>query len=443
MIYLQSISENVDAEKYLRKRMENLLSSFPEDQRALLINGFVNPSADGVIPHFVPADGFADASAGMEEAKKMIDEALPLADDEEIESEELFTILTSGSEPEASLLFLRQKTNFAQIFINVPDKFALTERVVADEEEFAPPLADESAALVAAVPVWALALAKELGQKLLTMIGTAIWDKVRKDILKQTDLPSYFEEVYAEIRNIVASAFQENYLKEVKDLAYKFAQTIDYYNNMGKKETDFLIVKDTSFDLITKSNALGSAGAFHYAEATILHIMTLQEGYRRLAEEGAKPEELVKAKNYITETAAQFALNVRAKHKTLLAERMATISGAPFSYFKDTSSPLPGRRIGGIREGVYDTDGSFLYACAPVQNMFKDETNGFWNSMYFHLFVEAANNFKHSWTCVNNNLQNYRQAIENQTLEELKPLLEVADRLENLSHPDSFSTEQV
>lgn len=155
----------------------------------------------------------------------MIAEALPLADDEKIESEQMFTILTNSAEPKASLLFLRQKTNFAQIFINVPGKFALTERISANGGEFATPIGDDSDALVA---VWALALAKELGQKLLTMVGTAIWDKVRKDVLKQTDLPTYFEEVYAEMRKIVASAFQEHYLKQVKDLASKFAQTIDY-----------------------------------------------------------------------------------------------------------------------------------------------------------------------------------------------------------------------
>ncbi|MCD9189631.1 MAG: hypothetical protein LUM44_24720 [Pyrinomonadaceae bacterium] len=439
MIYLQSISEDVNAENYLHGRMENLLGNFPEDQRKMLIQGFANPSADGIMPHFVLADEVAGASVEMTSAKKMIAEALPLADGEEIESEELFTLMTNRSEPQAALLFLRQKTNLAQIFINVPGKFAVTEQITANEDEFAPTLADDSDALVAAVPVWALALAKELGQKLLSMIGTAIWDKVRKDVLKQTDLPSYFEQVYAEIRTIVASAFQENYIKEVKDLAFKFAQTIDYYNNMGKKETDFLIVKDTSFDLITKSNALGSAGAFHYAEATILHIMTLQEGYRRLADEGANPEDLAKAKKYIAETAAEFALNVRAKRKTLLDERMATISSAPFAYFKDTSSPLPGRKIAGVREGAHDPDGSFVYACAPVQNMFRDETTGFWNSMYFHLFVEAFEDFKHSWKWVNNNLQNYRQAIENQTSEELKPLLNVADRLDNLAKPTSLS----
>lgn len=431
MIYFRSISENINAEDYLNNRLEKLLSAFPDEQRSLLLQGFANPDTDGVTAHFVPADELDGAPEAIAAAKDTVEESFPLASDEQVESEELYKLLTNRSEPAPALLFLRQKTNFAQTFIQVPGKVALDGRIVAASEiEPVEPVEQTSADLVAVVPVWALALAKELGQKLLQMVGTAVWDKVRKDVLGQTDLPDYYEQVYAEMRQIVASAFQANYLKEVKDLAEKFAMTMDYYNNMGKKETDFLTVKNTSFDLITKSNALGSPGAFHYAEATILHIMTLQEGYKRLLAEGASAETLAKAKNYITEMAIQFALNVRAKHKTLLAERMATISEAPYKWFAFTDSPVPGRTIGGVREGVHDTDGKFLYSCAPIQNMFKDKTNDFWHSMFFTLS-------DYSWNWVNKNLQSYRKAIESQTLEELSPLLEVADRLQNIAHPIS------
>jgi hypothetical protein len=438
MIYFQSISENVNAEDYLSNRLEKFLSAFPHEQRSAVLHGFANPDAGGVTPHFIPAGALDGAPEAIAAAKDTVEESFPLASGERVESEELYTLLTNGSDLGAALLFLRQKTSFAQTFMQIPGRVALDGRIVASSEiEPRAPVGETSGEIVAVVPVWALALAKELGQKLLQMAGTAVWDAVRKQVLKQTDLPTYFEEVYAEMRQIVASAFQASYLKEVKDLAEKFALTMDYYNNMGKKETDFLIVKNTSFDLITKSNTLGSPGAFHYAEATILHIMTLQEGYKRLVAEGAKPEDLVKAKDYIAEMAIQFAFNVKAKHKALLAERLATISSEPFAYYSFSDSPQPGRTIGGVREAVYDSDGTYLYSCAPVQNMFKDNTNGFWNSMYFNVLTEAGAGFKHSWTWVNNNLQSYKKAIESQTLEELSPLLDVVERLKNIAHPIS------
>ena len=443
MIYFQRISDNINSKDYLNKRLEKFLNSFPPEQQSLVLKGLAEADGNGVLPHFVPVRELAGAIAAAEEeavvvTKKAAEEMFPLTPNEQIEDEELCALMMSRSGIEKASLFLLQTTNFAQTFIQVPDMMVKDGRITSISETD-PALsieqdiiAESAAAAVNAVPVWALALAKQLGQKLLEYAGAAIWDVVRKEVLGQTDLPSYYEQVYAEIREIVSSAFQEHYIKEVKDLASKFEHAMDYYNHMGRKEIDFLTVKDTSFDLITKSNSLGLPGTFHYAEASILHIMTLQEGYKRLVEEGAKPEELQKSKDYISRLASQFSDNVTTKHKLLVEARMATINTEPFAYYGFSDSPKSPRTIGGVKEGVYDYDGTFLYSCAPVQNMFKDDTNGFWNSMYYHL-LEEIKDPGHSWRWVNNNLQRYRQQIYNETLSELSSLLDVAERLRQLA----------
>lgn len=429
MIYVQSISSQTDAEAYLSHRLGKLLEPFPQEQRAEVLRGLATPGAAAALPHFVPAGELAGASDAIAQARALSGESFPLVSGEQIQEEELFAVLVGRPDVEGAPLFLRQTTNFAQAFIQVPQRVVKGGAIVPASGMAPSAQADAS---VAAVPVWALALAKQLGQKLLEYAGSAIWDVVRKEVLHQTDLPSYYEEVYAEIRKIIASAFQEHYLKEVKDLAAKFEHAMSYYNNMGRKESDFIIVKDTSFDLITKSNSLGLPGTYHYAEASVLHVMTLQEGYRRLLEEKASSDELRKAKRYISEMATQFADNIKVKHDGMVDARMATISTKPYPNTSFLSSPDNVRTIGGVREGVYDFDGTFSYACAPIQNMFRDETNGFFNAMYFHLVHEILDR-GHSWRWVNDHLQKYRPAIHAQTLEELQCLLDVAQRLRELA----------
>lgn len=429
MIYFQSISEHVDSENYLNHRLEKLLNALPQEQRDQVLRGLAGTGAGAVLPHFVPAGELQGAAEAASEARKAAEEHFPLTSGEQVQAEELCAVLVGRASMEGTPLFLRQTTNFAQSFVQVPGRVVKDGAIVDASELQLPPQAE---APVAVVPAWALALAKTLGQKLLQHLGTAVWDVVRKEVLHQTDLPTYYEQVYAEIRQIIASAFQEHYIKEVKDLAARFEHAMSYYNNMGRKEIDFLTVKDTSFDLITKSNSLGLPGTFHYAEASVLHVMTLQEGYRRLAEEHGTPDQLEKAKRYISEMARQFADNIVAKHGLLLVARMATISSAPYPNTSFLSAPDNVRTIGGVREGVYGEDGRFSYACAPIQNMFRDDTNGFFNAMYFHLIVEAFDP-GHSWRWVDGHLQQYRQAIHDLTLVELRPLLDVAERLRELA----------
>jgi len=424
MIYFQSISPKVDPESYLRERLQNFVRAFSEEEQDAVLRGFATPDAGG-LPHFLPVSDLDGASEAVAAARKIIDEFFPLTPGEHVHDEELCALLTRRLDPEGALVFLRQTTSSACTFIHVPDRAVMGGRIIETSPMGQPPGTEEPAEESAAVPVWALALAKQLGQKLLEQLGSAVWDKVKKDVLGDTGLPAYYEQVYAELRSIVASAFEAHYVKEVKDFAAKFDHAMGVYNNFGREEQYFHIVLNTSFDLITKSNALGYPGAFHYAEASILHIMTLREGYKRLVEKGAKPEELQKAKDYISLQAKGFAANVTAKHDYLFNQRMATISMEPYKYHWFSSSPVPGRTIGGVREGVFDHDGTFLYSCAPIHHMFKDETNGFWNAMYLH----ALKGGYPSWKWVGDNLVRYRAQIDHDTRLSLKPLLEVAEQL--------------
>lgn len=416
MIYFDTLALGVDPTEYAKQRLKNLPDT-------------TLPVVDAV-PLLVAAGDLEGAAETVAMVRKAAAELFPLAPGERMESEELLALLNAADRDGASLL-LRQTTNFARTSIPVPERVVSGNRIVEGRPDSV--AEDRAVETAAVVPAWALALAKQLGQKLLEQLGSALWDVVRKEVLGKTDLPSYYVEVYDELRRIVASAFDAHYLREVQDLTTKFADTMSYYNNMGRKEVDFLLVKNTSFDLITKSNRLGFPGAFHYAEASVLHVMTLRESYKRLIEEKKSPDELKASKAYISSLCTQFADNVTIKHGQLLAARMATISREPFQHhWTVTNSPVPGRTIGGVREGVFDQDAVFLYSCAPVQNMFRDSTNGFWNSMYFHLFKEAVKP-GNSWNWVNNNLQRYRTQIHADTLRDLQPLLDVADRLRRLA----------
>ena len=434
MIYFQSIVDDVDTTEYIGTRLDKFLEAVSHDQRATLLHRFTLPGIDGGLPHFLPTDnpeGADEAIAAARETAKLF----PMTQSEQIVEEELcvlwppFPESSNGNGTDGPPLYLRQRTNFAEVFIEVPN------RNTNGSEETAPEVGavEETAEPEAAIPVWALTLAKTLGTHILQAAASYVWDKVRKEVLGQTDLPDYYQEVYAEIRRIVAYAFDQHYLKEVRDLAHKFDMTMVHYNNMGRSEADFHIVKNTSFDLITKSNALGSPGAFHYAEATILHIMTLQEGYKRLVEAGASPEQLAKSKKYISDMARQFADNVTVKRNNLLTERMARISTEPFFRVTPDWNPNPGRTIAGVREGGHRDDGFRGDGpVGPFHNRFEDSDNGFWNSMWFNHWREIGSP-GHSWNWVNGNLQRYRGFIHNQTVAEIQPLLDVAQRLRDLA----------
>lgn len=433
MIFFKSISESVNAEDYLTSRLGKLLGAFPEEQRAEVLSGFAEQGRVGVMPIYVPTGAIEGAPEAAAATRSAAEELYPLAPGEQVEEEELCALLVRGPEPEGSPLMLRQTTNFAQTFIQVRERIVSGGRVVAAPKPERPPrVVEPSEGAETFVPAWALALARQLGQKLLQQLGSAVWDAVRKEVLGKTDLPSYYEQVYNEIRQIVASAFQEHYIKEVKDLAAMFGEKMGYYNNMGRKLEDFTAVLNTSFELCTKADTLGAPGTYHYAEASVLHVMALWEGYKRRVEERASPADLRQSKAYIGDRARQFADNVTKKHGILVNARMATISKQPYASHSGLDSPWPVRTVGGVNEGVYDYDETFLYSCLPIQNMFRDSTNGFWNAMYFHLVKEIFDR-AHSWNWVNNNLKRYREQIYKDTLQNLNPLLEVADRLRHLA----------
>jgi hypothetical protein len=434
MICFNNISPKINPKSYLKKRLEKLLTSFPKKEQSAVIGEFTEQP--NTLPLLMPVDDGFEKNSHISETKNSFKEQYPLFDKETIWSEEILVCYTSKSFAEKGTFFIKQKTNFAEVYFQIPN-ITLTDGQVVSSSEIQKSLnADTNLKqIVTFIPVWALTLGKALGEKLLSTVGTMAWEKIRKDVLKQSDLPDYFQEVYGEIRSIVSFAFQEHYLKEVRDLAAKFELAINNYNNLGRNEADFIIVKNIGLDLITKSKSLGTSGNFHYAEAALLHIMTLQESYKRLVEKGAEANELQKARTFISDSAERLSADITRKHKELFDLRMSKISGEPFKYFPAVDSPVPIRNIGGVKGGAFDADGTFCYSLLGPMNMFKDEENMFWNSMYYDLKWEF--NFggftAHSWNWVNKNLQTYRKEIEKETLESLKSLPEIADKLKQLS----------
>lgn len=430
MIILHHISQKIVREDYLKNKLENLLKIFPEDQRSNVFQGLIEPPINSPIPHF----SVADDSLLTEIVKSKISEVcnrFPMILDEQLEEEELCVLLQESSNTKELKLYLRQKTNFSEIYLEIPNETNDKESISTMDTSSLDAL--ETLETKIAIPIWALSLAKMLGSTLLEAAASHVWDKVKKDVLGQTGLPDYYEEVYAEIRRIVSFAFDQHYLKEVQDLTAKFSVTMEHYNNMGRLEGDLLIVKNTSFDLIIKSNSLGSPGAFHYAEACVLHIMTLQESYLKLVESGTNPKDLAKARKYISKMATDFAENVVTKRNNLLTERMSRIDKEPFHNPLPGWNPEPGRIIHGIREGGYREDGiRFQGAVGPIRNEFKDHDNNFWLSMSFDWLREMLNP-GHSWKWVNNELKSYSKSTNIATINEIQPLLEVAQHLRNLA----------
>ncbi len=430
MIILHHISQKIVREDYLKSKLENLLKIFPEDQQDSVLKALSEPPINSPIPHFSKADD----SLVTDIVKSNISEVssrFPMILNESLEEEELCILLQESSNTEELTLYLRQKTNFSEIYLEISNRTNDKEAISTMDTSSLDAL--ETLETNVVIPIWALSLAKMLGSALLEAAASHVWDKVKKDVLGQTGLPDYYEEVYAEIRRIVSFAFNQHYLKEVQDLTAKFSVTMEHYNNMGRLEGDLLIVKNTSFDLIIKSNSLGSPGAFHYAEACILHIMTLQESYLKLVESGTSPKDLAKARKYISKMATVFAENVVTKRNNLLIERMNRIDKEPFFDVSPSWNPQPGRTIHGIREGGYRDDGvRFDGPVGPGRNKFNDSDNNFWLSMHFDWQREIWNP-GHSWKWANNKLKSYSKSTNIATINQIQPLLEVAQHLRNLA----------
>lgn len=292
------------------------------------------------------------------------------------------------------------------------------------------PYEEDDMADVAAA--WMLALAKALGTQLASAAGSYIWGEVKREVLGDTGLPSYYEQVYAEIRNILHEKFDEHYLKEIRDYTSLFEQKIDHYNNMGRSEDDFNNLKNTSFDMITKANSLGSPGAFHYVEATVLHTMMLREDYKRMQEAGFSPDDLAKARDYIARRVRGYADNIMTKRINLINERLAKINTEPFRNYSIFLNPQPGRVIAGIREGGYRHDAFRYDPVSAPSNRFNDHANGFFVSMFFHWLTEATNP-GHSWKWVNERLLRYRRHIQDHTDNSTHAMHEVAESLRKIA----------
>lgn len=425
MIYVQSLDGSIHLVDYLEQRLGKLLSSVPEDERRAMIASLSRSSEDGVICHFQPADGPAGLEGTLSTISDDLSTQIPPGFDEQILEEELCVPELSEGDSQSKPLVLRQTTNHAVVLIAVPFQLAGKEIVPfpsSPEGEALPPV-EEAPQNAAAASALALALAKKLGLALLSQVGSAVWDAVKKQVLGPTPLPDYYTQVYQELRRIVASEFQRHYVEEVEKLTDLFEKKVSYYNNMGRKEADFTLLKTTSHDLLVRSNRLGNPGAFHYGEACVLYLMMMQEDYKRMKEAGESRETLDKAKAYISKNARQYAANLKTKRDALHKQRMQYI-GTDVYQFYGSKMWIPGRRIGGVHEGGYAHDGKRYVSPNPtwgVQNMFKDDGNEFWLNCQWVFWKPGF-----SWHFVNDRLQAYRGHIDRATTNDLAPLLETA-----------------
>jgi hypothetical protein len=431
MIYFTQTHEGFAPKDYRFQKLKFYLSPLRKKDLKAVQKQLSQPLSLADQPYFQPIGHLDPAGHFLAASKKETEALFPLLEGEVLQSESLCALLINGPSLNNARICIEQVTNFATLYLEVPNK-RIANGAIADEAAGQggtdAALADQQLAAFE----WILALATKLADSIVSMLGSYIFDKVKSEVFTQigiSDLPTYYEKVYEQIRIIIAAAFDAHYLKEVKDLSKKFADTIEFYNNMGRKESDFLIVKNTSFDLMVKSDALKSPGTFHYAEAAVLHTMILKEQYKRLVEAGSRPDELERAKRYISAKANEFAGNILKKRETMINERMDMISKDPFFRVTPSWNSRPGRVIAGVHEGGFRDDGFRPDdLVGPMHNRFEDSANGFWNSMWFNHWREIGSP-RHSWTWVNNNLKKYRAFMHTQTIAQMEPLVQIAGHL--------------
>jgi len=380
--------------------------------------------------------------------------AYPVCADETLETEELCILLTSDPEAAGSPVFLRQQTNLAAVYIPIAGKAFKDGAIVAApaaSPNLEPGLSAHSAqtsvdAAVAVSPAHLLALAKLVGGAILDAAGSYIWDRVKREVLNIDDLPGYYIKVYDELRRIVDANYHRHNMDILKATATAFDLAITDWN-ATRNPQNFYIAKHKIFELLGWANEIGHAGVFGYAEATVLHIMTLQEEYVEAKRQGRGADDLKRIRVHISKTAQNYAASVRRKHDALIADRMSGISPHPYEKHMEWFGHNGDRRVAGILFGAHgewtDQRGhpGGCFQTLPMQwqmtgwvnNRFDDNRNNFWYSVAFGNWQhEAQHDWKLSWTLTNTALQQYRKFIHERIYADMEAVRAIAAVLDAL-----------
>jgi hypothetical protein len=461
MICVKKMNCARSPEEYLKFRMANYLDGAPDHIVTELISAHAAYLISNDSPQFLPvltgSDG-ADCDEVIADSSAAASQAYPLCADETIVDEELWIQLVAGAHAHGSPVFLRQETNLAEVFIPIAGKLFKDGAIVdapgtdpqpepgLSEIESETSVEASPEANIATSPAHLLALAKLVGGAILDAAGSYVWDRVKKEVLNIDDLPSYYIKVYEELRRIIDANFERHNMTIMRSIATAFDLAITDWN-ATRNPPNFYIAKDKIFDLVAWSHQIGHAGTFGYAEATVLHIMTLQEEYVEAKRQGRSADDLKRIRVHISKTAQQYAASVRRKHDALIADRMAAISPHPYEKHMEWFGHNGDRRVAGILFGAHsewtDERGhpNGCFRTLPMQyqftgwvnNRFDDNRNGFWHSVAFGNWQhEAQHQWKISWTLANNALQHYRKFIHERTFADLEALRAVAAVLDAL-----------
>lgn len=457
MMFVENVNSAHDADTYLRSRLAREWHGAPAELVDEMLDLYAANQASADAPVLLPILNGGDNSTSaalLADISAATVLAYPLCPDETLENEELCIMLTGAPEAVGSPVFLRQQTNLAETYVPVRGKLFKDGAVVdapavraSPEPALSPQSVQTSVEAVASTsPAYLLALAKLVGGAILDAAGSYIWDRVKSEVLNIDDLPGYYIKVYDELRRIVDANYHRHNMDILKATATAFDLAITDWN-ATRNPQNFYIAKHKIFELLGWANEIGHAGVFGYAEATVLHIMTLQEEYVEAKRQGRGADDLKRIRVHISKTAQQYAASVRRKHDALIADRMSGISPHPYEKHIEWFGYNEDRRVGGILFGAHsertDERGhpNGCFQTIPMQwqmtgwvnNRFDDNRNKFWYSVAFGNWQhEAQHNLALSWTLTNTALQHYRKFIYDRIYADMEGVRAIAAVLDAL-----------
>ncbi len=458
MLFVRNLKDEETREEYLGNRLAKVLESAPQEFQNNFIQTLSLTDPFSPQPFFEPVQHLEMAD-GIEVAIEHTKADYPPAPSETIVEEELFVLTNDSPSLEAAPIVLRQETNLGESFILIPN-YEIQSGAISSVPEVGieAPTEDLTTTDVEplAVPPWVLKLGKTLGSKLLEVIGSQIWGWVKKEVLNQpdiSDIEKYYVKLVEQMEMIIDERFTQSDTTRLRAAAKTFDITISDWNATGKYE-DLQSAKNIVRALLGFADALGEVGTFDYADATLLHIMCLQEDYRLAKEQGASPERLKTLRTHISTTATNYARIVRAKHDALLVTRLAAISTTPLS--RGTPFEWAGGQSNWIELGIRLGHHNYWQArtCTsgcktqPLNhqligyaiNYFEDKRvrnrmrEHFWHAVswagHWH---EKKHNWAASWGSVNSTLMSYRATVRRNLHNNLQGMRDIAAVLDALA----------
>lgn len=438
MLYISAFRESVDARDYKRQRLQKLLAEIPPEERTEALPPCDFNDASLLLLSVDDVENVKDVLARDARAAS---ERFPLADGELVEHQGLSALAGPDGQVQGSPVFLRQSTTMAEVFIALPGLIVRGDqvqpappRVAAHEVELeAVPVA------AAALPPWVLEYATKLGGMLVSAVGSAVWDVVKKEVLGTgKSVPEYYGQVLKHIEVLLRKQAGATYVEAVKALTREFDLTIAKYNAMGRQRTHFEEAEKLATKLLAQTNSdtepFEALAAFHFAEASVLHVMMLKENYTRLKEEGASRAILEGAKVHISTAASQYANLIERKRRAVVTARLSNI-GAIHWTFAEWSPKEPRKILWNgewLIEGSHGTGGQHVphgYWVAGAAHKFEDSQNGFWMACQWDHLKMAA-----SWHWADKKREAYRAAISTITYrDETAPMLVVERHLNEIA----------